>query len=166
MKLLFADLLSDPAVSRRRIWSIVLGDLANVSGGLRVGTLFGFLVVIIWLANRSIDVGARDPGTAVPLGLIALLFVAAGFAGSRRSGTFAGGVVTGFAAGLISALTVPGEHWLFHTFPFYDVKDFVLTYAIASAIVMCLGSIGAVLAIVRGHQPRMDRSAADPELAS
>jgi hypothetical protein len=72
--------------------------------------------------------------------------------------------VTGFAAGLISALTVPGEYWLFHTFPFYDVKDFVLTYAIASAIVMCLVSIGALLAVMRGHQPRMDRGATDPKL--
>jgi hypothetical protein len=158
MKLLFADLLNDPAVSRRRIWSIVLGDLANVSGGLRVGALFGFLVILIWLANRSVDVGARDPGTAVPLGLIALLFVAAGCAGSHRSGTFAGGVMTGFAAGLISALAVPGEYLLFHSFPFYDVKDFVLTNAVAFAVVMFFVSIGAVLGGVRGIV------AANPEL--
>jgi hypothetical protein len=158
MKLLFDDMLDDPDVSRWRIWRGILGDLANLTGGLRLGALFGFLVVLMWLANRSIDVGARDPGSAGPLGLIALVFVAVGFVGSRRSGTFAGGIMTGFTAGLISALTVPGEYLLFHSFPFYDVKDFVLTYAIAVAVVMFFVSIGAVLGGVRGIV------AAEPEL--
>jgi hypothetical protein len=164
MKLLFGDLLNDPTVTRRRMWSIVVGDLANVTSGLRVGALFGFLVVLVWLANRSIDVGARDPGTAIPLGLIALLFVGVGFAGARTSGTFSGGIGTGFTAGLISALTVPGDYLLFGIFPFYDIAAFVFTMTISAAVVMLLAAAGALLSEI----PRRVRRgvAADPELTS
>jgi hypothetical protein len=158
MKLLFADMLDDPDVSRWRIWRGILGDLANLTGGLRLGAVFGFLVVLMWLANRSIDVGARDPGSAGPLGLIALLFVAVGFIGSRRSGTFAGGIMTGFTAGLISALTVPGDYLLFGIFPFYDMMSFVFTMAISAAVVMLLATAGALLSGIPSHRHRLGRS--------
>lgn len=32
-----------------------------------------------------------------------------------------------FVAGLVSAITVPGDYLLFHNFPFYDLMSLVLT---------------------------------------
>ncbi len=159
VRLVFSDLLHDPEVRKLDLVRRVRGDMRYLNGGgLLLGIAFGSLVVLIWLANRSIDIGARDPGTVVPLALIALLFVAVGFIGSRRSGRFTGGIRMGFTAGVVSALTMPGDYLLFHSFPFYDVKDFVLTYGIAAAIVMFFVSIGVMLADLRGHQARMGRS--------
>ncbi len=159
MRLVFSDLLHDPQVRKLDLVRRVLGDMRYLNGGgLLLSIVFGSLVVLIWLANRSIDIGARDPGTIVPLALIALLFVAVGFTGSRRSGRFTGGIRMGFTAGVVSALTVPGEYLLFHSFPFYEVKGFVLTYAIAAAIVMFFVSTGAMLADLRGHQARIGRA--------
>jgi len=156
MKLLFAELLDDPAVSKRRIWSIILGDLAHMTRGVRIGALFGLLVVLTWLANRSIDIGPYDPPIAIGIGFIALLFAAAGFIGARHSGTIAGGIRVGLVAGLVSAITVPGEAWLFHNY-FGDLRDFVFTYSIAAAIVMAVVIFGAELACLMEHKARARR---------
>jgi FtsH-binding integral membrane protein len=154
MKLVFNDLLEDPNMSRRRTWSIVLSDIVDLIGGLWLGPLFGFLVVLIWWVVRS-DIYPFDPNLG--LVLIAALFVAAGFTGTRRSGSFAGGMGAGFVAGLISAITVPGDYWLFGTFPFYDAISFVGTMAISAAVVMLLVTIGSELATFKTHRGRMRR---------
>jgi hypothetical protein len=100
-------------------------------GNLLVGALFGFLVVLIWWVTRS-DVVPFD--LTLGLVLIALMFVAAGFAA---------GIPAGFVAGCISAITVPGDYVLFKTFPFYDPMSFVMTMAVSATVVMLLVTLGA-----------------------
>jgi hypothetical protein len=157
MKLLFADLLDDPAVSKRQIWAIIFDDVANLTRGVRIGALFGLLVVLIWLANRSIDIGPHDPPVAMGVGLMALLFVAAGFIGARRSGNIAGGIWVGFVAGLVSSVTVPGDYWLFgYAIP--GLNGTILTLGIAAAVVMILATVGALLPGFTTHRLRVGRS--------
>ncbi len=96
-----------------------------------LGALFGLLVLVIWWVNRS-DVIPFDPTAG--LVLIALTFVAAGFAG---------GIWAGFVAGCIGALTVPGDYLLFKIFPFYDPMSFVMTMAVSATVVMLLVTLGA-----------------------
>jgi hypothetical protein len=112
---------------------------------VRIGTgaLLGVLVVVIWWVNRS-DVVPFDP--TLGLVLIGLMFVAAGFVGALRSNSFAGGISSGFAAGCIGALTVPGDYLFFRIFPFYDPASFALTMAASVAVVMFLATVGAGLA--------------------
>ncbi len=171
MKLVFNDMVIDPEVSRKRVWLSVIRDIANLTGGgLGLGALFGALVVLIWFVGRS-DIVPLD--TTLGLGLIALLFVAAGFTGAWRSGTIAGGIWVGFGAGLVSAVTVPGDYLLFRNFPFYDLMSLVFTMATSAAIAMLFVGAGAVLPDSSRHRHRIRRSIGafvgawrqDPELS-
>jgi hypothetical protein len=155
MKLAFNDLLDDPDVSGRRVWWSVLGDIANLMRGSWLGALFAFPVVVIWWAARS-DVVPFDP--SLGLVLIVALFVAAGFTGAWRSGSVAGGIGVGFVAGLVSAVTVPGEYWLFGTPLFGDVTFLVGSMAMSAAVVMLLVSVGVGLATFKTKRGRMRRS--------
>ena len=157
MKLVLSDLLADPEIPRWRVWMSILGELGNLGGGsASLGVLFGLLVLLIWGVNRF-DTFAFDP--TLGLVLIAVLFVVAGFVGSSRSGTVAGGIWLGFVAGMVSSLTVPGDYWFFHLFPFYDPISFVFTMAISAAVVMLLAFAGAVLPGLSKHRSRVCRSA-------
>jgi hypothetical protein len=121
-----------------------------------LGALFGVPVVVIWFAVRS---EMFDPTAG--LVVIALLFVCAGFTGARRSGTLAGGVWVGFVAGLVSALTVPGDYLFFRSapyFPFFDVPLLAGTMAIAAGAVMLLATVGALLPRLSDHRDRLGRS--------
>jgi hypothetical protein len=159
MKLLLHDMLEDPGTPKRRVWTAVLNDAANLVGGLRFGALqgafFGVLVVLTWYVGRS-DVLPLD--VSVGLALISALFVAAGFVGARRSGTLAGGIWVGLFAGLISTITVPGDYLFFHNFPFYDLMSFALTMAISAAVVMFYVILGALLPSLPRYGHRVVRS--------
>jgi hypothetical protein len=160
MKLLLDDMLEDPGTPKRRVWMALLNDVANLVGGLRfgalLGALFGVLVVLIWYVGRS-DIVPLD--TMMGLVLMSALFVAAGFTGARRSGTLAGGIWVGFVAGLVSAVTVPGDYLLFHNFPFYDPMSFVFTMAISVVVVMLFVLLGASAPGFSRYRHRVGRSA-------
>ena len=159
MKLLLHDMLEDPGTAKRRVWTAVLNDAANLVGGLRFGALqgafFGVLVVLTWYVGRS-DVLPLD--VSVGLALISALFVAAGFVGARRSGTLAGGIWVGLVGGLVSTSTVPGDYVLFHNFPFYDPMSFVFTMAISAGVVMFFVIFGALIADLPRYGRRVTRS--------
>jgi hypothetical protein len=121
-----------------------------------VGALVGLLVMIIWFAARS---EMFDPTAG--LVVISLLFVFAGFIGARRSGKVAGGLWLGFVAGLVSALTVPGDYLFFRTapyFPFFDSAFLVDTTVVASGAVMLLALVGALLPGLSRNRDRLGRS--------
>ena len=63
-----------------------------------------------------------------------------------------------FVAGLVSAITVPGDYLLFHNFPFYDLMSLVLTMAISAAVVMLFMSAGAAVPDFSRHRHRVRRS--------
>jgi hypothetical protein len=125
-------------------------------GTVLLGALFGASVVFMWLAARS-----EMADTTFALVVIAILFIASGLVGALRSGAVAGGVLAGFVAGLLSALTVPGDYVLFHTapyFPFFDVGALVDTMAMAAMAVMLLATAGALLPGLSKHRNRVGRS--------
>jgi hypothetical protein len=155
MRLVFRDLLRDPEVQTLDVARRVLGDMRYLIGGAFIGALFGTEALAIWFIVRSdiFPFGRLDG-----IWLIALLFVAAGLAGTLRTGTVAGGLWTGFVAGSISALTVPGEYWLFHNASFYDVFSFVAMSALEGALVMFLAGTGAVLPALPRHRHRFGRT--------
>jgi len=159
VKLLFHDMLGDPTTPRRRVWTAVLSDVAHLVGGLRfgalLGALFGVAVLLVWYVGRS-DIAPLD--VTYGMALISALFVAAGFAGARRSGTLAGGIWVGLVAGLVSTITVPGDYVLFHNFPFYDPMSLVFTMAISAAVVMLFVILGALIAGLPRHSHRVARS--------
>jgi len=155
MRLVFRDLLRDPEVRTLDLATRVLGDMRYLIGGASIGALFGIEALAIWLIVRS-DVVPF--GRADGMWLIVLLFVAAGLAGTLRSGTVAGGLWTGFVAGLVSALTVPGEYWLFQNASFYDVFSFAAMSALEGALVIFLAGIGALLPGLLRHRHRVGRS--------
>jgi hypothetical protein len=155
MRLVFRDLLRDREVQTLDLARRVLGDMRYLIGGTLIGALFGIEALAIWFIVRSdiVPFGRLDG-----IWLIALLFVGAGLAGTLRTGTVAGGLWTGLVAGSISALTVPGEYWVFHNSPFYDVFSFVAMSALEGALVMLLAGIGALLPGVPRHRHRFGRS--------
>ena len=136
-------------------------NLRNLSAGnLWPGALLGSLVVLIWWVNRS-DVIQFDP--TLGMGLI----------GTWRSRSIAGGIWVGFVAGLVSSVTVLGDHWFYGIFPFYDPMSFVSTMAISAAVVLSLVTIGAALADFLGTAWRWSqrrrirrRIAPDPDLTT
>jgi hypothetical protein len=122
-------------------------------GNALLGALFGAPFVYVWFAARS-----EMTDTTAALVVIAILFVVAGSVGARRSGSMAGGALAGFAAGAMSALTVPGDYLLFHTapyFPFFDTVALLDTLATAAAAVMLLATAGAALARITNVRGRM-----------
>jgi hypothetical protein len=155
MRLVFRDLLRDPEVQMLDLARRVLGDMRYLIGGAFIGALFGIEALAIWFIVRSdiVPFGRLDG-----IWLIALLFVGAGLTGTLRTGTVAGGLWTGLVAGIVSALTVPGEYWLFHNAPFYDVFSFVAMSALEGALVMFLAGIGALLPSLPRHRHRVGRS--------
>lgn len=156
MKLVFSDLLRDPEVRSSDLARRVLGDMRYLIGGAFIGAMFGIEALAIWFIVRSdiVPFGRVDG-----IWLIALLFVAAGMAGTLRTGTVAGGLWTGFVAGIVSALTIPGEYWLFHNAPFYDASSFVAMSALEGAlVVMSLVGVGALLPGLPRHRHRLGRS--------
>ena len=159
MKLLFHDMVSDPATPKRRVWRAVVNDVGHLVGGFRfaalVGALVGVVVLLIWYVGRS-DIAPLD--ITFGLALISALFVAAGFVGARSSGTLAGGIWVGLVSGLVSAITVPGDYLLFHNFPFYDRMSFVFTMAISAAVVMLFVMLGALTANFPTYSHRVARS--------
>lgn len=125
-------------------------------GNLVLGALFGVPVVVIWFAVRS---EMFDPAAGVVV--IALLFVCAGFVGARRSRTLAGGLWVGFVAGLVSAVTVPGDYLFFGVapyFPFFDVFLLADTMAIAAGAVMLLATVGGLLPRLSNHRDQLGRA--------
>jgi hypothetical protein len=161
MESVMHDLLEDPEMPRWRVFTGVVGDLMNRLGdALRIGVLFGLFVVLIWLTNRSIDLGPYDPNVMIGLTLIALLFAGAGFAGTRRLHSLRGGIVVGFVAGIVSSATVPGDAILFGTYidPRREPVSFFMTMTIAAAVVMLFAAFGALAADFGGLSTRARRA--------
>jgi hypothetical protein len=155
MKDVFHELAADREVSTADLLRRGGGDIRYAFVGIFVGAVLGCVAVLVWYVNRS-DVVPFDPTAGMVL--IALLFVIAGFVGAWRSGTVLGGIVAGFAGGVISSITVPGDYLLFGIFPFYDATSFVLTMIIAAAVVMFLATTGALLPAIDRHRRRVGRS--------
>ena len=124
---------------------------------VRRSAIFGLAVLAIWIICRQFH-----PGVYIGVALVAtpfMVFLLAGFAGSRTTRTFSGGILSGFITGLISALTVPGDYLLFHSFPYYDVMAFAMSMFMA--VGFCVGPtvLGAAMACFADIQSRMRRSA-------
>ena len=99
-----------------------------------IGGVLGTLVLFIWWVVRS-DVYPLDPTAGIAL--IALVFMAAGFIGTQRSRSLAGGIRVGFVAGLASALTVPAEYLLFSSRPYgSDATSTLVSIAASAAVVL------------------------------
>ena|ERR1700680_933406 len=122
-------------------------------GNAGIGAVCGALVVLIWWVVRS-DVYPLD--RTAGLVLIASLFVAAGWIGTLRSGSFAGGVQVGFVAGLVGALTVPAEYLLFNSYR-PDTAWIVFSMATSAAVVLLLAAAGAALTTLPRHSQRVGR---------
>lgn len=161
MRAVFGDLNDDPAIGRRDFAIRILGDLW---GGftmndvpVRRAVLFGCVVLDMWIIGRSFH-----PGLYLGVPLVAapfLVFGAAGFVGARSTHSFSGGIATAFLAGLIAGLTVPGDYLLFHVFPFYAMRDFVLAMAMVTTFCMMPAALGAAVARFGDIQHRVRRSA-------
>jgi hypothetical protein len=119
-----------------------------------IGVVLGALVVFIWWVVRS-DVYPLD--RTAGLALIALLLVSAGLLGTIRSGTVAGGIQVGLVAGVVGALTVPGEYLLFDGYR-PDAASMVLSVASSTAVVVTLAAAGAALPTLPRHIRRLGRA--------
>lgn len=155
-KLMLNDMLKDPSVPRWRVWLAILDDLANMlRGGVRLGLVFGLLVLAIVFARRAFEpVGFYlDPNVA--LLLIGFVYALAGFTGARRYG-FLRGVGVGVVAGAVSALA-------FATDPvgrqFTNSEAFVGIIVMSIAEGMSLVVLGAIVATFGDLQRRVRRSA-------
>jgi len=160
MKLVFRELLDDPEVSKADLLRRALGDARYATGGILLGALLGFPVLLIWYVVRS-DVVPYDPAAAY--WQILLLFLASGFVGRLRSGTVVGGLMAGFVAGAVSALVVPGEYWLFPPGLSRDWLGFVLSWAFAAAFVMAIVAAGAGVGVVLRYVMYLSASFHDVE---
>jgi hypothetical protein len=123
-------------------------------GDAAIGLVLGGLVFFIWWTVRS-DVYPLDPTAG--LVLIALLFVSAGLLGAIRSGTVAGGIQVGLVAGVVGALTVPGEYLLFDSYR-PDVASVVVSVASSTAVVVTLAAAGAALTTLPRQLHRLRRA--------
>jgi len=161
MRIVFRDLNDDPEIRRRDFAIRILGDLW---GGvtmqdvpIRRAVLFGCIVLDMWIIGRTFH-----PGLYLGVPLVAtpfLVFAAAGFVGARSTYSFSGGMATAFLAGLIASLTVPGDYLLFHIFPFYNLRDFLLAMAMVATFCMVPAAFGAAVARFGDIQHRVRRSA-------
>lgn len=151
-----SDMLDDPAVSRRRIWTAIVSDASNLMGGsVRLGVVLGVLILAIWAANRAVDLGAADPNPNVSFALIALIFVVAGYTGARRSGSFFAGVGVGIVAGAVSALSFPGDYLFGH--PWFADSMFIGVLVISLGEGLSLVMLGALVARFTDIRTRVRR---------
>ena len=179
MRLVFRDLLYDPSVPRRRVFRCFMADLVHALGsGLLLGTTIGCGMLLIWYITRSDQPIDLNPMFSVAS--IIVLLLAAGFIGARLSGSVIGGVWPGFVAGLIAALSIPGDAWIFGMWGFFDLPSLLFTMMSEAASVMLVVTAGAVfanLSSLRANLPslqqRIRRSArafldawGDPELTA
>jgi hypothetical protein len=154
MRLLFRDLTQDPTIHPLdlawRTFQDICGGVAMLRDRkpnitvVRWSVLFGCAVLMMWITGRTLH-----PGLYVGIPLVAtpfLLFVLVGYIGGRITKTFAGGLGAGFLTGLISAITVPGDFVLFHSFPFYGAVSFALSMAMVAAFCMLPAAAGSFLA--------------------
>lgn len=159
MRTLFRDLLNDPEIRLRDLAMRTLGDLwggMTMHLPIRRAVLFGCVVLDMWIIGRSFH-----PGLYLGVPLVAtpfLVFVVAGFVGARSTDSFFAGMATAFVTGLIAALTVPGDYLLFHIFPFYDLREFVLAMAMVTTFCMVPAALGATIARFGNIQGRVRRS--------
>lgn len=147
--------------------------LANLIGGIsmtrdrllpgalvRSGAMFGCAILLIWITFRSFHLfAAGTSGPQAPQGLgqvqdllrlLApwLMFAPAGYLGARSSGTFSGGIKAGLVAGVIAALTIPGDYVLFHHVIPGGVIPTTLTLTAAATLAMIFAAAGAALAML------------------
>jgi hypothetical protein len=154
MRLVFRELAQDPTIRPIDLaWRAVqdlcggvamLRDRKPNTAVVRWSAMFGCAVLVMWITGRTLH-----PGHYVGVPLIAtpfLLFVLVGFIGARITKTFSGGLWAGFLTGLISAISVPGDLVLFHSFPFYDVLSFALSMAMAASFCMFPTVAGSFIA--------------------
>jgi hypothetical protein len=121
-----------------------------------VGVVLGALVLFIWWVVRS-DVYPLDPTAG--LVLIALLFVSAGLIGTLRSGSFAGGIRVGLAAGLVGSLTVPAEYLLLNSHEYgSDATSMLVSMTASAAVVLFLAAAGSALTTMPRHAKRLGRA--------
>jgi hypothetical protein len=157
MKRVLKEMSSDPEVSRARVFGALISDAVHgMSDGFWTGMLGGATILVVWYVGRS----HHPVHIGLPLGLsvIALVLLAAGFIGASRSGSLLGGLWSGLVAGFVSALTVPGDRYVFG-FWISDTKSLILTVLVAGTVVMMIVLIGAASAGADRHQRRVRRSA-------
>jgi hypothetical protein len=156
--------------------------LANLTGGIsmtrgrrlpgalvRSGAMFGCAILLIWITFRSFHLfasGTAGPQSPQGLGQVQdlvrllapwLMFAPAGYFGARSSGTFSGGIRAGLVAGVIAALTIPGDYLLFHHAIPGGVVPTTLTLAAAATLAMFFAAVGAALAVLTHGRGTMFR---------
>ncbi len=160
MRDLFQDLVDDPEIRLHDLATLTLVDLLGgvaMHGRMfRRAVLFGCLVLDMWIIGRSFHLGLYlgVPVVATPF----FVFVVAGYVGARSTHSFFGGMATAFLTGLVSALTVPGDFLLFHSFPFYDLWSFAFSMAMATAFCIAPAMLGVTIARFSDIQNRLRRS--------
>ena len=160
MRELFKELIDDPDIPLRdlglRTVRDLLGGMTMHRTMFRRAVLFGCVVLDMWIVGRTFH-----PGLYLGVPLVAtpfLVIVVAGFVGARSTRSFFGGMATAFLTGLVSALTVPGDFLLFHSFPFHDLWSFVFSMAMAASFCLVPAILGATISRFAGIQARVRRS--------
>jgi len=152
MRLVFRELLHDASYSRARLVRLVLIDLVN---GLRSpdrlpsrdlvlwSGFFGVLIVVF-----SISAQIFHPGRYLGFPVVAAPFVAfigAGFWGSRRTHSIAGGMCTCLVIGLVASSMLLWDKLLFGFWYYPDSFSFVMSIAMQAAFCLLPGLVGALI---------------------
>ncbi len=162
MRMVFADLTSEPGMSRRRLAAVIARDAvsglvlrARAGGAITLRAAFFGLIVV----GSSIAASALHPGRYLGFSVIPipfLAFIAAGFWGARTYRSCAAGLWVCVVMGAVSGTMVFWDWLLFRVFPFPDAYSFLLTVVIEAAFCMVPGAIGAIAgraAAVRREEP-------------
>jgi len=159
MMLMLNDMLKDPQTPRWRIWVALVDDIGNMmSGGVRLGAMYGLLILAVFVVFRATERVGANPRPEVALFLIAGIYVVAGFTGARRSG-FARGIGVGIIAGAISSLAFPADSFLSGHQWMDSERMFVGILLVSIADGLLLVVFGATVATFGDIQRRVRRSA-------
>jgi hypothetical protein len=158
MKLMLNDMLKDPQTPRWRVWVALVDDIGNMlGGGVRLGTIYGLLILFFFIAFRATERLEMYPRPELTLFLIAATYILAGFTGARRAG-FVRGVGAGIVAGAVSSLAFPADSFL-SGHQWMGSRMFIGILLISIAEGTSLVVLGATVARFGDIQRRVRRSA-------